>query len=622
LWGRRRLIYDQPRFVLPNENTPVDAEGLEELSISEFEAEADATPALVEERERKFGRYRLKYQIASGGMASVFLAGAAGAAGFEKPVAIKRMHPHLARRKAYVDMFLDEAKITSRINHPNVCQVFDFGQTDGAYYMAMEYLVGEPLTTILAHVKRRTLYEAPQWQAIAARVCASVGEGLHAAHELRDNEGQPLDVVHRDVSPSNIIVTFDGGVKVVDFGVAKARGRIHQTTTGTLKGKFSYMAPEQVSGHAVDRRSDVWSVGVCLWEMMTCKRLFRRPSEMETLIAVGQGEIDHPSVVNPAVPESLATIALKALSRDPAARYESTRAMSRDLEAWLRTQEHPAGMADIADFLTSTLSREHSSKILFVQTAMHERSAEVKVASQATRVLEGTPSNVAPVPPFSESQSHTRPRAPGEEPTTMREAGTNPFLLYGIAAVLLATLVAAIAGVVLALGGDDADEVVATPLPPTPTPTAAPDVVEGETEDEASAQAEVEAAEAAELLAQRAALSEAQGAELSAARARIEELERREAERERAAAERAEARAERTTAQMSRPAMTSRPPGTLFLTGGGARVTIDGEPRGRTPWRGELAAGRHSVVIRKNGQSRQITVTIQPGRTKVQPIGL
>jgi serine/threonine-protein kinase len=596
--------------VLPDEKTPVEVEPEEELSVSDFEMESDLTPAPVDAAHRKFGRYRLKYQIASGGMASVFLAGAAGAAGFEKPVAIKRMHPHLARRKAYVDMFLDEAKITSRINHPNVCQVFDFGETDGAYYMALEYLLGAPLSGILAQVKRRGAERSTGWHAIAASICASVSEGLHAAHELRDETGQSLEVVHRDVSPSNVIVTFDGGVKVVDFGVAKARGRIHQTTTGTLKGKFSYMAPEQVSGQSIDRRADVWSVGVCLWEMLTVKRLFRRDSEMETLMAVGQGPIASPAEENDTVPEALGRIALRALERDPNTRYQTSREMSRELEAWIRSQGQPAGMADIADFLAATLSNEHSSKVLFVQTAMRERSAE-DVSAAETRVLEGTPSAAGPLTPFSDSKSHTRPRIVAEEITSSatlktRAASASPALLIAMAAVLFAALVVAIVAVVLAFR-PDADPIVATPLTPSgahapvtapESPVAMPEVATGDGADESPE-------------AQNESLAEAQ-------LERLRELEAREAERLRREEERRTEDAQR----MTRPAMTTQPRGTLFLTGGGAEVSIDGAARGRTPWRGELSAGRHSVVLEKNGQTRRLTVTIESGQTLVRPIGL
>ncbi|MBW2465343.1 MAG: serine/threonine protein kinase, partial [Deltaproteobacteria bacterium] len=599
----------------------------EELSLSDFQAEADPTPALVGARDRNFGRYRLKYQIASGGMASVFLAGAAGAAGFEKPVAIKRMHPHLARRKEYVEMFLDEARITSRINHPNVCQVFDFGETEGAYYMALEYLVGEPLTTILAHVQKRGTYQFAPWRAIAARVCVAMCEGLHAAHELRDSDGQRLDVVHRDVSPSNVIVTFDGGVKVVDFGVAKARGRLHQTTTGTLKGKFSYMAPEQVGGRGVDARSDIWSIGVCLWEMLTCKRLFRRASEMETLIAVGQGDIPNPSDLVPEIPPELAAIALRALDRNPDGRYANAREMARDLDRWIQRQSEPAGMADVADFLAENLTKEHNSKALFVQTAMVDKGgpAAQRMSAAATRLFDGgTPSGTPSmetetIPPFSESNSHTRPIH--QEESTGSIAGASPPpapqnapLLLGIAGMLLVALVAAISGVFVAVGGGEEGAIAVIPTEQkriTPRAAAEPDETEATPEIE-EPRAQVTTAEEVERARQEGrAEARREIEEENRARAAAERQER-EAERERRAA----------SSMTKRPATMQAPPtatGTLMVTGvPGGTVLVDGSRRGETlrPITG-IPVGSHTITVRRNGQTRTKRTRVRASGTTV-----
>ncbi len=599
----------------------------EELSLSDFQADADPTPALVGERDRNFGRYRLKYQIASGGMASVFLAGAAGAAGFEKPVAIKRMHPHLARRKEYVEMFLDEARITSRINHPNVCQVFDFGETDGAYYMALEYLVGEPLTTILAHVQKRGSFQSGPWRAIAARICVAMCEGLHAAHELRDSDGERLDVVHRDVSPSNIIVTFDGGVKVVDFGVAKARGRLHQTTTGTLKGKFSYMAPEQVGGRGVDARSDIWSVGVCLWEMLTCKRLFRRGSEMETLIAVGQGEIPDPSELVPEIPPELAAIALRALNRNPDERYANAREMARNLDRWIQGQSEPAGMADVADFLTENLTKEQNSKALFVQTAMVNKASPASgpMAAAATRLFGGgTPSGTpametGTIPPFSESNSYTRPVH--HEESTGSVAGAahpqghqNTPLLLGITGVLLVALFAAITGVYVAVGGGEEDAIGIVPSDQKRiTPRAATEP------EEANPAPGVEEPRARATTAEDVERARQEGRE--EARRQFEEESR-----QRAAAERQQREADRerraASSMTKRPTSMQGPPtatGTLMVTGvSGGTVLVDGTRRGRTIERiTGIPAGSHTITVRRNGQTRTKRARIRADGTTV-----
>jgi serine/threonine-protein kinase len=223
----------------------------------------------------RIGRYELCFELASGGMASVYLARAEGSPGFEKLVALKRIHPHLADERGYVEMFLDEARIASRITHANVCSVFDFGESDGEYFIAMEYLVGEPLS----RVQRRVVVNAeqrtsPLLPARMARIIADACEGLHAAHELRDASGESLNVVHRDVSADNLFITYDGAAQVVDFGIAHARQRLHQTEAGQVKGTFPYMAPEQMTAAVVDRRVDVWALGAVLWELLALRRLF------------------------------------------------------------------------------------------------------------------------------------------------------------------------------------------------------------------------------------------------------------------------------------------------------------------------------------------------------------
>ena len=199
----------------------------------------------------RFGRFDLKQEVAAGGMASVWVARTTGDGGFVHVCAVKRVHPHLAKQKQFVDMFLDEARIAARIQHPNVCRVFDFGLVEGVPYLAMEYLAGVSFSAVLACLSRE-----PHPNRLVA-TCALVSEaaaGLHAAHELLDPNGAPLDVVHRDISPQNLFLTFDGVVKVVDFGIASARDKVHETQTGEVKGKFAYMAPEQMRSGRDNRR--------------------------------------------------------------------------------------------------------------------------------------------------------------------------------------------------------------------------------------------------------------------------------------------------------------------------------------------------------------------------------
>ncbi|MBT8467754.1 MAG: serine/threonine protein kinase, partial [Deltaproteobacteria bacterium] len=300
----------------------------------------------------RIGRYKLCFELASGGMATVYLAKVDGAPGFEKLVALKRIHRHLAKEKRYVDMFLDEARIASRITHPNVCSVFDFGHADGEYYIAMEYLVGEPLSRLCGKVARDAKQRShPLLPIRMARVIADACEGLHAAHELRDANGELLRVVHRDISPSNLFVTFDGSVQVVDFGIASARQRIHHTSTGHMKGTFAYMAPEQLAAKPIDRRVDIWSLGVSLWEMLALKRLFRRDTTANAVHAILYDNLVPPSVHRPQVPKELDAIVMKALQRDPNNRWQTTREMGRALREYLGAQPAVVGPAELSEWM-------------------------------------------------------------------------------------------------------------------------------------------------------------------------------------------------------------------------------------------------------------------------------
>jgi serine/threonine-protein kinase len=302
--------------------------------------------------DQRLGRYRLCFEVAHGGMATVYLARADGPGGFGKLVALKRIHPHLARERAFVDMFLDEARIASLLSHPNVCGVTDFGEAEGTYYLTMEYLVGESLGQVhhkLAQRQRTSPVE--DLIPIACRILADACEGLHSAHELKGPLGKPLQLVHRDISPHNLFVTFEGSVKVVDFGIASAAGRLHHTKAGAVKGKFPYMAPEALEGRGLDRRADVWALGVVLWETIALKRLFRRPTDSETLLAVLQKPIPRLSEVCPSVPAELDRIVERALARRPEDRYPTARELGQDLSRFVGARRDAVTMLDVAQFM-------------------------------------------------------------------------------------------------------------------------------------------------------------------------------------------------------------------------------------------------------------------------------
>ncbi|MEM8608492.1 MAG: serine/threonine-protein kinase [Myxococcota bacterium] len=318
----------------------------------------------------RIGRYELCFELASGGMASVYLARIDGASGFEKLVALKRIHRHLAKEKGYVDMFLDEAKIAARITHPNVCSVFDFGEADGEYYIAMEYLVGEPLSRVCSRVARNQNHRRDRLLPLRmARIIADACEGLHAAHELKDANGDLLHVVHRDVSPRNLFVTYDGAVQVVDFGIASARQRLHHTSTGQVKGTFAYMAPEQLTANPIDRRVDVWALGVTLWETLAVKRLFRRDTTANTIHAVLYDEILPPSNYRAQVPKALDAIVMKALAREPGERWQSAREMSRALREFLGTRSELMGPAELSDWMAEVFPQGEARKSQLMEVA-------------------------------------------------------------------------------------------------------------------------------------------------------------------------------------------------------------------------------------------------------------
>jgi hypothetical protein len=284
----------------------------------------------------KIGRYEIVAALASGGMAEILLGRLLGPSGFESTVVIKRILPHLARLERFVDMFLDEARIVAQIRHPNVVFVQELGRDNKELFLVMEYLAGESAASLSRKLVMRSRLLEPH---LAAHIVAEACAGLHAAHELVDPNGNKLSLVHRDVSPQNVFITYDGQVKVIDFGIAKAAGRIARTEAGQLKGKFDYMSPEQCHGSDVDRRADIFALGVVLYELSTGRRLFKRGSELATLKAITDEPIVPPSRVVEAYPESLEAVCMRALARDRANRYPTAADMRKELLRVAREQE-------------------------------------------------------------------------------------------------------------------------------------------------------------------------------------------------------------------------------------------------------------------------------------------
>jgi serine/threonine protein kinase len=294
-----------------------------------------------------YGPYRLLEKVAVGGMAEVFRAKRSGVEGFEKVVAVKRILSHLSDNKEFVDMFINEAKMVAGLAHPNIVQIFDLGKIEKSYYIAMEYVHGRDLRTILRRAKEKGLRVPLD---LATFVVSRVSSALEYAHRAKDESGRPMMIVHRDISPQNILISFEGDVKLTDFGIAKAATKATSTDRGALRGKLLYMSPEQAWGKAVDRRSDIFSLGIVFYEMLTDQKPFLGNSEMSILEMVRECRVVPPSTLNPRIPEKLERVAMKALERDPEVRYQDGAEMHRDLERVLHERQ-PITAAGLARFL-------------------------------------------------------------------------------------------------------------------------------------------------------------------------------------------------------------------------------------------------------------------------------
>ena len=318
-----------------------------------------AVGSLIPPGARSFGKYELLARLAVGGMAEIFLARRRGADGAGAMVVIKRVLPHLAEDGRFVAMFRDEARLASRIEHVNACRVLELGSVVYTYFIAMEYLHVVPLSRVLLRSAR--VSDRLDIRFIAGVIQQSCA-GLHHAHELSAPDGRLLDVVHRDVSPPNIFVTADGQVKLLDFGVAKARGASQKTRTGTVKGKNAYMSPEQVLGEAIDRRSDVFSLGIVMWESLTASRLFLRDTDFETFRSITKGEIQDVLALRPDVPAPLAEVVRRALERDREKRYATAAALGEAVVAALSSIGGPAAETEIARYVNAHFSKELAAK--------------------------------------------------------------------------------------------------------------------------------------------------------------------------------------------------------------------------------------------------------------------
>ncbi len=339
----------------------------------------------------RFGKYTLIDRIAVGGMAEIFLARQAGLEGFEKTIVIKRIRPHLSKQPNFVKMFLNEAKLAAQLNHPNIVQIYDLGKISESYFIAMEYVFGRDMRRIIP--KADTL-GIPFPMVYALKIASSVCEGLYYAHQKVDMYGNALNIVHRDVTPENIFVSFDGTVKVLDFGIAKAANQIEQTRAGEIKGKLSYMSPEQCMGKQLDSRSDLFSLGTVLYEWLTGFKLFTGDSEVAILKSITEGKIYAPSYFKADIPEAVEAILMRALEKDREKRYQNAWEMQYDLDQFLSQYEFTPSNIHLSNFL----------KQLFNDELEEEKShlATLRAPSGPDEIVDEAEEIISTIDPISE----------------------------------------------------------------------------------------------------------------------------------------------------------------------------------------------------------------------------
>jgi serine/threonine-protein kinase len=395
----------------------------------------------------QLGRYSLHAELAAGGMATVYLARLNGPVGFGRTVAIKRLHPHLARDPDFVAMFLDEARLAARIQHPNVVPTLDVVATDSELFIVLEYVRGESLGGLVRAARRsNTKIPIP----VALAIVVDMLKGLHAAHEAVDEKGQPLHIVHRDVSPQNILVGSDGVARVLDFGVAKAATRLQTTREGQLKGKIPYMAPEQLSGE-VTQRTDLYAAGVVLWEALTAKRLFTGETEAQVLNNVLSQAVPAPSTINPEVPAALDAIVLKALQRKPEDRWATARELAEAIDACVR----PASSMQVASWLEATAGAALDARRVMVadiesgvsapdkpavMKMLADTSGSVPSVSSRASAPPSLPSSPSSAEPFSSSQASVASHIVGS-PTPAPASRWKLPLLLGLGGLAIGGLV-------------------------------------------------------------------------------------------------------------------------------------------------------------------------------------
>ena len=407
-----------------------------------------------------YGQYVLVRKLAEGGMAEIFLAKRVGADGFERNVVIKRMLAHLSGMPEFVEMFRDEARLAAKLSHPNIVQIQDLGFTDGCYYICMEYLAGEDFSTTVRTASFRGEYVP---MPLVMRVLAEAARGLHYAHEFADESGRRLNIVHRDISPSNLYVTYEGQVKVLDFGISKYESRQAQTRTGVVKGKYIYMAPEQARGAQVDRRADIFALGVSLYEALTHVRPFARDNDLAVLSALLDGDFRPPRELRPDLSPELEMVVLRAMAYDPEERYPTAAEFADDLEHLLSREPQRTTGSQLAAYLRGSFGEERygeKTRIPTLTTLKESGLSVPETVAGSSMRLSGLMPSVA-----SETRTGVVPPPPGTNGAMAGSSRWRGIVLGVVAGCLL------LAGGAFVVGRQFATAPAAEPVAqPTPRP--------------------------------------------------------------------------------------------------------------------------------------------------------
>lgn len=342
-------------------------------------------------RGTTFGKYTLVDRIAVGGMAEIFLAKQAGVEGFEKLLALKRIRPHLSGHESFVTMFLNEAKLAAQLTHPSVVQIYDLGRIGESFFIAMEYVPGRDMSRVIPKCKQLSI---PFPLEYAMRVASSALEALYYAHNKTDALGNTLHIVHRDVTPENILVGWSGSVKIADFGIAKATSQLggsSETRAGEIKGKLSYMSPEQCMGKDIDHRSDIFSLGVVLYEWLTGFRLFSGDNDMAIMSNIIEGKIYPPSYFKGSIPEAAEAILMKSLEKDRKKRYQSAWDMQFDIDTFLAANEFTPSNVHLSNFMKQIFAQEIAAEQKSLKAYETQHRSEIIELGEDAMILDERP---------------------------------------------------------------------------------------------------------------------------------------------------------------------------------------------------------------------------------------